>query len=75
MTESNVLYTQAANPNAGAVPQLTNVATHDRFSDGAEVQDVYIDNIPPIAYDAGGRQRVSQHIARYHLWKYNALTS
>lgn len=60
MTESNVLYTQAANPNAGAVPQLTNVATHDRFSDGAEVQDVFIDNIPPIAYDAGGRQRVSQ---------------
>ncbi len=38
-TESNVLYTQAANPNAGAVPQLTNVATHERASDGADVDD------------------------------------
>lgn len=45
MTESNVLYTQAANPNAGAVPQLTNVATHERASDGADVQDVYLDNM------------------------------
>ena len=45
MTESNVLYTQAANPNAGAVPQLTNIATHERASDGADVQDVYLDNL------------------------------
>jgi hypothetical protein len=60
MTESNVLYTQAANPNAGAVPQLTNVATHARAGDNAEIQDVFIDNVPPISYDAGGRQRVSQ---------------
>lgn len=45
MTESNVLYTQAANPNAGAVPQETSVATHNRASDGAKVQDVYLDNL------------------------------
>ncbi len=44
-TESNVLYTQAANPNAGAVPQETSVANHNRASDGAKVQDVYIDNL------------------------------
>ena len=50
MTESNVLYTHAATPNAGAVPQQTNVATHERASDGADVQDVYIDNIPADGY-------------------------
>ena len=50
MTEQNVIYTQAWQPDAGAIKSDTNVATHARASDSAEVQDVYIDNIPAGGY-------------------------
>lgn len=50
MAEQNVIYTQAWQPDAGAIRSDTNVATHARASDSAEVQDVYIDNIPAGGY-------------------------
>ena len=43
MSESSVIYVPASGANSGAVPFDTPVATHDRASDGAEVQDVFID--------------------------------
>lgn len=36
MTEQNVIYTQAWQPDAGAIKSDTNVATHARTSDGAQ---------------------------------------
>ena len=42
---SFVKYIASWAQNAGAIPADTVVATHDRASDGASVQDVYLDNL------------------------------
>lgn len=41
---TSVTYVRADGNNAGAVPENTSIATHDRDSDGKKVQDVYIGN-------------------------------
>jgi hypothetical protein len=42
-----VRYIQAISTDAGAIPVNTEVATHDRASDAAKVQDVFLDNLVP----------------------------
>jgi hypothetical protein len=48
---TSVDYIASSDPNAGAVPSGTGVATHARTGDSKEIQDVYInggENMPPI---------------------------
>lgn len=44
LVSSIVSYVSTLAQNAGVVPAGTNVASHARASDGAEIQDVYLDN-------------------------------
>lgn len=73
MTESKVTYVAPNRTDAGAVPKNTEVATHDRASDGARVQDVYIDPVNTVTIsraddfynDAFQRLRVSDNDQRF----------
>lgn len=47
MTEATVTHIANNRNDAGAVPVGTAVAAHTRESDGAEIQDVYVSNLPP----------------------------
>ena len=58
LVSSIVSYVSTLAQNAGVVPAGTNVATHARANDGAEVQDIYLDW--GVTQDASGRLRVSQ---------------
>ena len=54
MSEAKVRYESALGTTAGAVPVNTEIAIHTRDSDGADVQDVYIDNGKVQITDANG---------------------
>jgi hypothetical protein len=60
MTESSVTYVAPNRTDAGAVPKNTVVATHDRQSDGAEVQDVFIDPNSVIPLPTGAATSANQ---------------
>lgn len=60
MTEEIVHFTHAVATDAGAVPVGTHVGTHTRASDGAEVQDVYIDPQTVLALPTGAATSANQ---------------
>lgn len=67
MSESSVTYTSAAQNEAGAVPKNTAVATYNRTSDGAEIQEVLIGGVKdnnsasPVSLTPEGHLEVAIH--------------
>lgn len=76
MAEDKVEYVKATARDAGAIPEETKVATHTRASDGAEMQDVYVNGGAPdsLPLPAGAATSAKQDLLLTELEKKADLT-